>query len=177
MSHDIRFGRLRKPGCFQQIVEGDALPCRIELRPFRDAMNIGLDRSLRQRFELGPTPHPEQGTAKLKSQIPVCHFGLWGWARRKNREFGCHVLPGRHTIRLSFLVSLRPKPARDVSLVHRIMPFLVVRAPRKKNLDAVIRSSAGRSATLATKAFACRWALRRMHQDLKSEGNCRRARY
>jgi len=57
------------------------------------------------------------------------------------------------------------------------MPFLGVSAPRKKNLDAVIRSSAGRSATLATNAFACRWALKRMHQDLKSEGNCRRARY
>jgi hypothetical protein len=81
-------------------------------------MNIGLEGSLGQRFELGPIPHPEQGTAKLKRKIPVCHFGLWRWAGRKDWEIGCHVLPGRHTIFGDLFLTLRPEPARDMSLVH-----------------------------------------------------------
>src|SRR4029077_14153145 len=160
MSHDIRFGRLRKPGCFQQIVEGDALPCRIELRPFRDAMNIGLDRSLRQRFELDPTPLPEQGTAKLKSQTAVCNLGLWRWARRENREFGCHVLPGRHAILRSLLVSLRLKPARDVGLIHGLMPFLGAIGVGREELECFYPVGPPiLQPTLDMKAFACRWAL------------------
>src|ERR1700745_2236663 len=104
-------------------------------------MNIGLDRSLRQRFEIGPTPLPKQGTAKLKSQIPACNLGLWRWARGENGKFGCHVLPGRHAIIRGLLVSFRPKPARDVSLIHGIMPFLDATASCEKNWDAFIPSA------------------------------------
>jgi hypothetical protein len=88
-----------------------AWAARPELRPFRDAMDIGLGRSLRQRFERRPTPHPEQGTAKLKSQIPFCYFGLWRWARRRIGNSVVTYCPGgtRSFIVFSCRFDLNPR--------------------------------------------------------------------
>src|SRR5262249_17860446 len=60
MSHDVGCGRIGEADCLQQIVERDALPCGIELRPFGNAVNVRLERRLRERLELRPVPFPEQ---------------------------------------------------------------------------------------------------------------------
>src|SRR5262249_25123403 len=77
MSHDVGCGRLFEAYRLQYIVKCRALPRRIEFRPFGDAVNIRLDRGLRERLELCPLPFAEQGPAELKSEsilLPV------GWA-------------------------------------------------------------------------------------------------
>jgi len=58
------------------------LPCRIELRPFGDAVNVRLDRGLRERLELCPIPVAEQRSARLKGKSPIFKLDLPRGPRR-----------------------------------------------------------------------------------------------
>src|SRR5262249_4641135 len=98
MSHDIRSRRVRQANRLQKIVKRHALPCRIQLRPFRDAVNVRLDRGLRQRFELCPAPFPKRRCAKLNSEIPVLEFFSRRRSSRKNREIGRYILSRRYAV-------------------------------------------------------------------------------
>src|SRR6516162_2543207 len=98
MRHDVGCGRLREAYRLQQIVKCHALPIRIEFRPFGDAVNINLDRRLRERLELCPVPFAEQRGAQLKSESPVSKFDLRSRPGGKNREIRRHILPGRQPV-------------------------------------------------------------------------------
>src|SRR5262249_37515062 len=60
MGHDVRFGRFCAARRSQQRVKCHSLPSGIELRPFRNTVNVGPDGSLRERVELLPIPTSKQ---------------------------------------------------------------------------------------------------------------------
>src|SRR5215470_5323499 len=122
MCHEVGRGRLGETYCFQQVVECHSLPCRIELRPLCDAVNVSLDRCLRECLELRPRPFAERRPTKLKSQDPVFELSFRGGSRRKNREIRRHILSGRQPLLRSLSLSSRPETARNWSLIHRDVP-------------------------------------------------------
>src|SRR5262245_26411483 len=111
MSYDVGFGWLRETRCFQQIVECHALPCRIELRPLCDAVNVSLSRCLRKSLELRPPPFAELRFAQVKGQSPGVKLDLRRGSRRKDREVRRHILPGRYSAFRGLLLPPRPKAA------------------------------------------------------------------
>src|SRR5262249_11116905 len=85
---------------------------------FRDAVNVRLDRGLRQRFELCPAPFPKRRCAKLNSEIPVLEFFSRRRSSRKNREIGRYILPRRYAVFRGLLLTTGPETTRDRGLVH-----------------------------------------------------------
>jgi hypothetical protein len=94
MGHDVRCGRFGEADCLQQLVKRDALPRGVELRPLGNAVNICVDRRLRERLELRPGPFSKQRSAGLKSEAPVLKPGLRRRSGGKNREIRVTYCPG-----------------------------------------------------------------------------------
>ena len=69
--HDVKRWRLLDGRGREQVVERHALPDRVELRPFCDAMNVRLDCGLGERVEFSPCPLAELQSVEVKPKSPL----------------------------------------------------------------------------------------------------------
>ena len=69
-------------GCGEHIVDQHAVPRRIELRPFGDAVNVADLMRLRQSVELGPAPFGYRFGTNLEREGPVIRADM------RRRPFG-----------------------------------------------------------------------------------------
>ncbi len=102
----------------EQVVERHALPERVELRPFCDAMNVRLDCGLGERLEFSPCPLAELQSVELKRKSPVFQCDLRSRSRRQNWEIRGHILSGRYPVGQTFPLSSRPEAAGNRGLGH-----------------------------------------------------------
>src|SRR5262249_25736429 len=127
MGHDVRRPGFFDAGRLQEIVDRNASPRRIELRPFCNAVDICLDCGLREGLELYPAPRSNLGSAELQAKSPVFNLDLRGGSRRKNRKVGRYILTGWHSIFRRLLSPLGAKSARNRRLVvHVVLPAVAI---------------------------------------------------
>src|SRR4051812_44035114 len=72
---------------------------RVELRPFRDAMNVALDLSARQCAEVVPRPPPYLVDVTIDREIPVLDGSARRRSCREHRETTLDVLARRYARR------------------------------------------------------------------------------
>src|ERR1700756_4697700 len=89
-------------------------------------MDVCLDCSLRERFELGPIPFFDQRSTELEGDTPVFKFDLWCWSSRKNRETCRCMLTGWNSVFQSFLSAAEAKAAGNRRAVHGAVFLLVL---------------------------------------------------
>src|SRR5262249_44748115 len=94
LDHVLR-GRL---DAVEQRVDGDALPVRVELRPLGDTVDVDGDLLPRQRTELLPRPAGQLVDFTGDREVPLVERGVWGRARRQDREIVRDVLAGWNAV-------------------------------------------------------------------------------
>src|SRR5207245_11508276 len=81
-------------GFRQQRVQRDSLPDRVELGPFRDAMNVGVHSLMRQRLELVPRPTCCWSVRAAEQEVPGRERRPRRGTGREHGEVGRLVLAG-----------------------------------------------------------------------------------
>src|SRR5215208_2392942 len=95
MGDDVRRGRADL-GEAEDLLDRDALPVGVELRPPRDAMDVGVDGLARQRLELLPGQRERRVDLPPDAEIPRREVDHRYRAVVKDRELVGLVLTGRN---------------------------------------------------------------------------------
>src|SRR3954469_23656504 len=100
---------------FEEGVDRDASPGRVELRPLRHAVDVHGDPLARQRLELLPGPGPGPRLVDLSTDLerPRVERLMGRRARGQDREVWSQVLAGRQPRRLGFVVATPMESTRD----------------------------------------------------------------
>src|ERR671916_835310 len=90
----------RDPGFCEDVVDQDAGPGCVQLRPLRDTVDVAGHLGLRESQELRPGPTHHGAWTDLESERPVPKRNTGGRAGGENREALGEGLSGRDPIRM-----------------------------------------------------------------------------
>src|SRR6478672_10539780 len=98
---------------FEERVDRDPSPRGIELRPLRDAVDVGGDPLARQRLELLPRPGARLVDVPTDLERPPVEGVMRCRARGEDWEVLSQVLTGGEPRRLGFVVATPAESTRD----------------------------------------------------------------
>ena len=119
-----RRGQARRP---QEIIDRNAAPSCVELRPLRDAVNISYALGLLERFELFPAPLCEQLRAPLEREGPILTLRALSRAGSEYGEILSNILARWYPIMRRVRVgpfALKPPCNRHRDLLRKSSPVV-----------------------------------------------------
>ena len=105
----------------EERVNRDAFPVGVELRPFRDAVDVRPDLLARERTELLPGPRGRLGRPAHDRERPLGGWRVRRRPGREHREVPDDVLARGHARVLAFGLALAVEPPRYVA-GHGLIP-------------------------------------------------------